>query len=40
MAINNINNGTTATQNEPKGQGQNLFVPDYAKDDFLGLGVN
>ena len=38
--INNLNNGTTATQNEPKGQGQNLFIPDYAKDDFLGLGVN
>ena len=38
--INNINNGTTATQNEPKGQGQNLFIPDYAKDDFLGLGLH
>ena len=38
--INNLNNDTTATQNEPKGQGQNLFIPDYAKDDFLGLGVN
>ena len=38
--INNLNNGTKAAQNEPKGQGQNLFIPDYAKDDFLGLGVN
>ena len=38
--INNLNNGTTPAQNEPKGQGQNLFIPDYAKDDFLGLGVN
>ena len=42
--INNLNNGTTATQNEPKGQGQNLFVPDYARDDspfkHLHSGVN
>ena len=42
--INNINNGTTATQNEPKGQGQNLFIPDYARDDspfkHLHSGVN
>ena len=39
--INNINNGTTATQNEPKGQGQNLFIPaDWQKPDYLSSGVN
>ena len=39
--ISNLNNSATPAQNEPKGQGQNLFVPaDWQKPDYLSSGVN